>query len=414
MLSRVTVCSADNAEACTEKAHAEIWRRFIDRHGVMLDFAALDGAVDIPTPEECRLGKPNALGWWSPIENGGFFNGLYMEAAVNRWRVTQRKEDAEKARRLAGGLMLLASISQVKGFVGRGVATDGRAHYAMGSDDQTLPWFYGLWRYLESGLAGADERGRIVAKLVETAGEILRLNWQVPAESPFNIRGGFAGFLFYQAPRLLFVAKMMHQVTGDPKWEALYRAALHERGGKERVSRLELCERGMVYGYGGSTHRHSWTTSNCVVVMRALWEMEKDGAVRAAFGRGLEASARVAMESLPDALKFERDSRLHFDTDWRKLCATWVPQHTVAEAVTLAEAQSRELGKLAPRRGQELRWVREPAFAAWIVTLAPDRNTLKQRVADIERVLLHYPYDQLFYSQFFPVELAWWRLRLAD
>ena len=147
--------------------------------------------------------------------------------------------------------------------------------------------------------------------------------------------------------------------------------------------------------------------------MRVLWEMEKDEAVRAAFGRGLEASAKVAMESLPDAMKFDNDDRRHFDTDWRKLNATWKPQHSPNEAVAVADVQSKELNKLAPRRSQELRFVREPAFAAWIVTLAPDRAALKQRAADVERVLSHYRYEQLFYSQFFPVESAWWRLRLA-
>ena len=76
------------AAAAVEQAHAEIWRRFVDAHGVMIDFTALDGTVSLPTPEECREGKPNALGWWSPIENGAMFNGLYMDAAVNRWRQT--------------------------------------------------------------------------------------------------------------------------------------------------------------------------------------------------------------------------------------------------------------------------------------------------------------------------------------
>lgn len=55
------------AAAAAEQAHAEIWRRFMDRHGVMIDFAAMDGSLSLPTPEECRDGKPNALGWWSPI-----------------------------------------------------------------------------------------------------------------------------------------------------------------------------------------------------------------------------------------------------------------------------------------------------------------------------------------------------------
>jgi hypothetical protein len=63
------------------------------------------------------------------------------------------------------GLLFLNSISDVPGFVGRGVSTDGKSHYAMGSNDQTLAWFLGLWRYLDSGLASGDERQRIVAHL---------------------------------------------------------------------------------------------------------------------------------------------------------------------------------------------------------------------------------------------------------
>lgn len=68
-----------------EQAHPEIWRRFVDVHGIMLDFTDLDGSVNYPTPEECRDGKPNALGWWSPIESGAMFNGLYMDVAILRW-----------------------------------------------------------------------------------------------------------------------------------------------------------------------------------------------------------------------------------------------------------------------------------------------------------------------------------------
>ena len=61
----------------------------------MIDFADMDGKVSLPTPEECREGKPNALGWWAPIENGAMFNGLYMDAAVNRWKRTQAATDGE-------------------------------------------------------------------------------------------------------------------------------------------------------------------------------------------------------------------------------------------------------------------------------------------------------------------------------
>src|SRR5689334_18043968 len=66
---------AESASAL-DTAHAEIWRRFIDKRGVMLDFTDLNGSVSVPTPQECRQGKPNALGWFQPGENGAMFNGL--------------------------------------------------------------------------------------------------------------------------------------------------------------------------------------------------------------------------------------------------------------------------------------------------------------------------------------------------
>lgn len=400
--------SLENARFAAEKAHAEIWRRFIDSHGVMLDFTALDGSVIIPTPDECLVGKPNALGWWSPIENGAMFNGLYMDAAVNRWRHTRAAADAEKATRLAKGLLLLASLSDVRGFVGRGVATDGRAHYAMGSDDQTLPWFLGLWRFLESGLATPELRARIVAKLTEVAGEVVKRNWKLPAEAPFGTRGSFDGFRFHQAPRLLFVAKMMHTVTCDAKWDKLYRAALVERGGKEQISRLEICERGMVFEFGG---KHSWISAGSVAAVRALWELEQDPALRAAYAHGMQASAMLAMESLPLAEKFDNADQSRFEPDWRKMNALWKPQHMETEAQTVAHDELKMFGKLSPRRGLECNFIREPTAAAWIVTLAPDQAILKQRAPAIARVIAHYDYARLYYSQFFWVESAWWRLQ---
>lgn len=399
---------ASDAATAAEQAHREIWRRFIDKYGVMIDFADLDGSVSLPTPEECRLGKPNALGWWSPIENGPMFNGLYMDAAVNRWRHTKGPDDAAKARRLMEGLLMLNSVSEVKGFVARGVSTDGKSHYAMGSNDQTLPWFLGLWRYLDSGLATNDERARIITRLIETADAIVSLNWAMPAEPPFGKRGSFAGFEFDSAPRLLFVCKLMHAVTGEAKWGQRYQNALTERGGKENLTRLEICEKGMVFHYA---RYHSWTSCTCVGAVRALWEMEKDAAIRAAYARGLQASADLAMKSLPVATKFDNEDKSHFEMDWRVMNKAWKPHHTEKEAQDLAHVQLKEFLKVAPRRSKETEFVREPTAAAWVVTLAPDPVILKQRAADVERVIARYDYTRLYYSQFFWVEAAWWRLQ---
>lgn len=399
-------CADVNTAA--EQAHTEIWRRFIDKHGIMIDFADLDGTVSLPTPEECKQGKPNALGWWSPIENGAMFNGIYMDAAVNRWKHTKSDNDAAKARKLMEGLLLLNSISEVKGFVGRGVSTDGKSHYAMGSNDQTLPWFLGLWRYLGSGLATQEERNRITQHLVETAEAIIAMKWSMPAEQPFGRRGGFAGFSFESAPRLLFVCKALHQITGDSKWETMYRAALTERGGKENRSRLEICERGMVFEYA---KYHSWTACTCVGAIRALWEMEKDEKVSAAYAKGLQASADLAMRSLPMAEQFDNADTSHFEMNWRVMNDDWKPQQTEKDAEDLAHTQLKNYRKVSPRRSLETEFVREPTAAAWVVTLAPDAAILNSRRAAVEKVIAHYDYSKLYYSQFFWVDAAWLRLQ---
>ncbi len=166
MLSPVSCFAKEPSEPseAVERAHREIWNRFIDQYGIMVDFSDLDGAVNLPTPAECREGKPNALGWFQPIENGAMFNGLYMDAAVHRWQATQSLEDANKARRLMEGLVLLNSISDTRGFVGRGVSTDGKAHYPMGSNDQTSPWLFGLWTYWKSGIATQAEKQLIAQR----------------------------------------------------------------------------------------------------------------------------------------------------------------------------------------------------------------------------------------------------------
>ncbi len=411
ILRRTAFAKASSAaEMKVQSAHAEIWRRFMDEYDVMIDFTALDGSVIIPTPEECQQGKPNALGWWSPIENGSMFNGMYVEAMLNRWQVTQQPEDAEKARKLAKGLMNLASVSSVKGFLARGISTDGKSHYPMGSNDQSFPWIYGMWRYLSSSIPTKEERETMKAKLFEAVEVIVALGWKNPAEPPFNIRGEFGLISFESASRLLFICKMMHQLTNDDVWKQRYLTSLDERGGKENLSRREICARGMVFEHGG---KHSWTSVSPVLGIRGMWEMEDDPALKADFAKGLEASADLAIQSFPLIEKFPPQHQERFEPNWRLMNATWKPQTNEHESVKLAQDQLKEFIKHSPARALETAYVREPVFAAWIVALAPDAARLKERAPQIEKVIAHYDYTRLYYSQFFPVECAWWKLRLA-
>ncbi len=398
-----------SAAAAAAQAHSEIWRRFIDAQGVMLDFTDLDGSVDLPTPEECREGMPNALGWWSPIENGAMFGGSYLEMMVNRWEQTRSEADAEKARRLVKGLLLLNSISDVPGFIGRGVSTDGRSHFAMGSDDQTIPWFLGLWRFWRSGIASDDERQRIRRHFETTASALVKLNWLMPAEPPFGTRGSFAGFEFDAALRKLFILRAMADVTDVPVWGERYRAALSERGGEEKLSRVEIAERGLTFWY---SKRHNWTSASSVGCLRALWDLEIDPGLKAVFASGLASSVKVAAEAFPMALRYDSKETKAFAVDWRaSMLPLWKPQTTAKEAQAVAGPQLRAFGKASPQRGRETAFVREPAAAAWIVSLCPDPEVVRPHAAEIKAIIARYDYARLYYSTFFWLEGAWWRLK---
>lgn len=220
------------AKAQVDKAHAEIWRRFVDPYNLVLDYCDLDGSIIRPTPEDCREMKPSALSWGVPVEDGPMFNGLYLDALCTRWKLTKDEEARDKAKRLIDGLLFVSSVGKTPGFVARGVATDGKTTYPMGSNDQTTPWLYGIWRYVQDGLVTGEERDKLVTKFVEM-GNILEQNgWKMPCEGgPSKYRGNFTKPGWEGAPRLVFITKAMHYFTKDKAWHEKYLAALNEKIG---------------------------------------------------------------------------------------------------------------------------------------------------------------------------------------
>ena len=87
-------------EPAVEQARAALWARFVTPQHVILDYVGENGEVLLPTPEECLANQPNALSWGCPNENGPMFGGAYLEALVDRWRLTGAAEDATRARQV--------------------------------------------------------------------------------------------------------------------------------------------------------------------------------------------------------------------------------------------------------------------------------------------------------------------------
>jgi len=399
-------------DEAVERAHDELWRRFVDpAWHTLRNQADPEGEVVLPVPEECRADRPNALSWDISITDGAMFGGLYMEAAIHRWKITNEAEDREKARRIAWGLMKLATVGQTKGFIARGVTADGSAHYAASSNDQTLPWLYGMWRYVRSEIPDEAEREQIRAKIIEVTEALRDHGYKVPCDRPpFEYFGEFASFGWNSAPRLLFLLKMTADVSGDARWEELYRQAIAEENPSGEASRLETCAKGMI---SVLQSHHTWTSCPSAAGLRGLWELESDPALKAAYEQGLRASAMVAAESLPLALEFNNNDQQEFLLDWRELNALWHKQNSVKEALELALEQLRLLDCLSPRRVYEVRLMREPLFAAWVVTLCPDLEVLRRHAPAILAAIRHYRYDHLYLSQFFPAESAFYRLKLT-
>lgn len=405
----------DTPGKAAEKAHTELWRRFVDEHNLILDYVGLKGEIVRPTPDDCREMKPSALSWGVPNEDGPMFNGLYLDAACNRWLITRKDEDRVKARRLIEGLIKVSTIGKTPGFIARGIATDGKTTYTMGSNDQTTPWLYGIWRYVTDGVAKDEaEKKDLVQRFIEQVKVLDQNGWKMPTDGPpSKYRGDFNKPTWEGAPRLLFVMKAMHAFTGDAVWQQRYIEAANEKVGKALRPRLEFCRQGMVFDPGQGP-RHSWTGSEGVICLRALWEMEADPALKAVYAEGLRHSAELSAKSLELISEFDVNGTEVFNVDWRVMNEAWKPQHSEQDAVEVALAGLRLQHADSPRMHLEKDYLREPCFAAWVVTLCPDREFVMSQRAAIEKVITHYDFSRVYLSQFFPVESAWWRLELLN
>jgi hypothetical protein len=418
-----------------EKAHNELWTRFIHQQGssaIILDYADLDGTVSLPTPEECAEGKPNALAWWCPAENGAFFNGLYLDGLLNRWKMTGSELDRERALLIAEGLIRLAEVGGTPGFIARGIAEDGRGHHLIGSDDQTIPWFYGLWKFIGSGLCSDADKERIIALMRTAVPAIERLGWRMPCDKEgYTFRGSFEEASWRDSTRLLFMLKMMAVLTGEDDWRELYDRTGSEKPDGLDKTRFEWCGSG-IYDAPDSYYESDlltaemcasgvhppapkrrwpyWITASSQSCLKELFLLEDDPQLKAMYQAGLNANARRALAYIQNEAytAYDNDTTIPFDPDWRFLNELWTPQASVDEALQLAAVQIKEWNKRSPRKLYEGQYMREPLFAAWFIMLSGDAELIGAAREPIRRLLTQYDWSRLYYSLFFIAECVYY------
>lgn len=404
MVAAVCRAFAGGAEIAAESAHRLLWEKYVGPDGLILDYSG-----EIPSPKDIEDGVPNFLSWWSPIENGAKFTGLYIAAACRRAEDTGNESDIAKARKLAKGLMLCASVSDVKGFVARGVGTDGKSHYPFGSEDQTVPWLYGMYSYYKSRIPSEAERAEIRKKFAEICEALDANSWNCPCDGKFagDSRGNISGFRFLQTPCYLFCLRAAYLVTGDEKWEKKYRAALRERNPRaapDAPARLEICARGYRQDEGWLKNIDAvflWIYVKNYAALRALFDAETDPEAKRIFREGLERGAADASGTAAECEKFDNSKNGEFKlADWRRNFGKR-PQNSQKEVEKVALGQLK-IPEIWERRNYERRFMTIPLSAAAICAFSgnPKYSDL------VEKAVARYDYSKVNLGEMFLAEVA--------
>lgn len=398
-------CCGQCAVSAVERAHAVLWDKFIGNDGLIHDHVG-----ELPTPEDCTLGRPNAIGWWSPIENGPMFTGSYLVAVCERARRSGAAADRDGARRLAQGLIHCASVSDVPGFIARGMGTDGKCHYPMGSQDQTHPWFYGLHAYATSGIPDVRERKIVVDKMVEVAEALEAVDWKCPCDGAFRgqFRGDFKMFRHHGAAMYLFILRAMYDVTGDCVWLNRYEKAKRERSGDGGKTRLEICAAGYPYDRTQIKNIDSgllWIYVSSQGGLARLADWETDRSARGQYRAGLLANARGALAAVGVYKAFDNgDAKVFGHVRWREGYPAWFPQKTQADAERMASTGDPKI--LGTRKSYEASRMRNPLAAAALIAMAGYANGFET----VRQAICHYDYTKLNMAEFFFAECAYYAL----
>ncbi len=401
-----TVSSETVVRAVTQ-AHNVLWNKFIGEDGLIHDFVG-----EIPTPEDCKLGRPNAIGWWSPIENGPMFTGTYLAAMCEKARRSGSAEDKTKAKKLARGLLKAASVSDVPGFVARGFATDGKSHYPLGSQDQTHPWFYGLYAYVKSGIPDEKERAEAVGKMVEVANALEKNDWKCSCDGTFKgeNRGDFKSFRNHGVVMYLFNLMAMYDVTRENVWLERYRKALAEKSPADGKTRLEICAEGYLYDERTKQIPNAGSSLLWIYVSSQggfawLVKLEKDENIRASYIAGLKVNAEGSLAQVSKFKGFDNnDTKIFGNANWRDGYGPWFEQKTQQDAEKMAGRAIKE--KLGWRKSYEVAHMRHPLASAAMVAL----GGCEKGYDLVRSAICHYDYSKLNMAEFFFAECAFYAM----
>lgn len=388
-----------------EKLHELVWKRFIRMpYCHLLDAAEEGGNAHIPTAKECESLVPTVTGWTTSIADCAFFGGLYLYGLCEKYETAPTPTLKDELLQLANGLLKLADIGKVDGFIARGVADDGITHYPSSSTDQVGPFVLGLWRLLHSPAIDSAMRTEIRARLVRTLRGLMAAGWRIPTEWEGITKGSFADADWRGVSKLMFLAAVAREL--ELLTPAEYEALAAEKPKKSIYSRVEIISHGFAPDMIRNTSLIQFWICTCAQL--ALRELIQLDAPRAAFYRkGILANGAAVVPHLREFTVYEAKKNKDFNHNWRALLPELRPWDTPEAAYAEAKRLNRVWPeKYNPLRNIERKTLSQAFFGAWIAIASGDTTAATHARDCLLEAIDAVSWDKVGHSYAFVVEAA--------
>ena len=270
-------------------AHDLAWERFFSEESQLFYGIEFTDPSEYSPPDEVSTEIPGCSCRGNGLGDTCLDSGWRLEGLLSAWRVTSDAEWAEKARKVFQGLVWLATVPGIKGFVPRGIYPGRTDYYPHSSRDQYTSFMYSMWSYATSGIASDEEKQTAselavnVCRRVEEFGHNLSTS-----EGKECIHGDLSMLAPGGSDRLLQFYKTAWALSGDRHWQDLYLRKLAEDGGM----RLQTCSWG--------PKRIAWRRNvhgiyQSQAALRMLLTVETDPDARFHFRRALNDHAEAVM-----------------------------------------------------------------------------------------------------------------------
>lgn len=168
----------------------------------------------IPTPREAYLAIPNGPSYSTGIEDATLRGCSLLVSLCDEYDLTYSGEVKALAQTIFEGVRRAQDAADPPGFVPRFVLPDGRSCYPNSSGDQHTILIYGLWRYVKSPIATAEQK-RAAADIADRVMKRMRrYDWRIVSKDGTDAHAG--GRL--SETRLLGVLLGACKITGDHQW----------------------------------------------------------------------------------------------------------------------------------------------------------------------------------------------------